>query len=242
MVFLVGTITNIVASEAEEIAEHRANRGIVNLDNTFVPKGQWIVGLTASYSTHNNDDYQILLVEGIESMGYTVTASPILAYAFNNNLAAGGRFVYGRSLLKIDQASLSVAGTDLSLQDYYSITDSYTGMAIMRAYLPFGKQKRLAFFTEIQLEGGLSRSMMAYDSPVIGTYAKGYHLGVGVVPGIVAFATNAIALEVTVGVLGVNYSHTDQVGNQVYLGEVDNTNLNLNINLLSIGFGVSFYL
>ena len=37
---------------------------------TFVPKGQWIVGSSVSYSEHNEQNYQFLIVDGFNSDGY----------------------------------------------------------------------------------------------------------------------------------------------------------------------------
>jgi hypothetical protein len=61
-------------------------------------------------------------------------------------------------------------------------------------------------------------------------------------PGIVAFASNIMAIEVNVGVMGVQYSRTKQVHNQVETGKTSTSYMNFSINLLSIGLGVSFYL
>ncbi len=257
LTLVVATLTAVAELHAEElstqysatqreITEHRCGRGLVRLNTPFVPEGQWILGATASYSAHVNDNYTFAIVEGITSNGYTLNVSPILAYAFADNMAAGVRFEYGRSLLEIDSAYLSFgegdSNTELSLQDYYALQHSYTAMAIFRQYIPLGRAKRFALFAEVQVEGGAFESKMAYDQPVEGTFSKGYSVGVGVVPGIVAFATNNVAFEVCVGMLGVGYSHTEQVHNQVYTGESQSANMNFKINLLSIGLGVSIYL
>ncbi len=228
-----------------EITAHRLNRGMVNLDNEFVPEDQWIVGFTASYSTHVNDNYSLALIEGINSDGYTFKASPFVAYAFKDNLAAGARFEYGRSRLRLDTAGVSIGGDgdsfDLNLIDYYVLQHNYTAMAILRQYIPLGTAKRFALFAETRLEVGGTRSKFAFDQPVVGTFSRGYSVGLGVVPGIVAFATNNVAFEVSVGMLGVGYSYTEQVHNQIYFGEVESTNLSFKLNLLSVGLGVGFY-
>lgn len=230
----------------EEIAEHKLNRGLVMLDNPFVPKDQWVVGLTGSYSTHVNDNYSFTIIEGINSNGYTFKISPMLSYTFADNMAAGLRFEYGRSLLKIDTAGLSFgsgdSSIDIELVNFYALQHSYTGMAVFRQYIPLGYAKRFAFFSEIRLEAGGSQSKFAYDSPVQGSFAKSYNLGLGIVPGIVAFATNNVAFEVTVGMMGIGFSHTEQIHNQVYVGEANSSSMNFKINPLSIGLGVAFYM
>ncbi len=46
------------------------------MSNQFVPRGQWIFGASASYSTHTNKDYTFLVIEDINSDGYTFKVTP----------------------------------------------------------------------------------------------------------------------------------------------------------------------
>lgn len=210
------------------------------------PRGQWIFGGTASYSTHSNDTYRFLVIEGIESKGYTFKVSPMIAYAFRDNMALGGRFIYSRSLLKLDKADLNLGGEDsdlnFELNDCYSLQQSYSVAMIWRQYIPLGRNKRFALFNEMQLSGGGTQARFAKDSPVKGTYQTGYTFSLGISPGIIAFATNNMAVEVNVGVMGISYSHTKQVHNQVTVGKRDASMMNFKVNIFSIGLGMAFYL
>ncbi|MFI3288749.1 MAG: hypothetical protein SNH55_05515 [Rikenellaceae bacterium] len=233
------------SSEELSREEFRQNRGLVDMQTEFVPKGQWIVGATGSYSTHTNENFTLLVVDGIQSEGYSINITPTVAYAFRTNTVAGVRFKYNRSLLRIYDAELSIGGEDgtqIVVNDFYALSHSYVGSAVVRQYIPIGKAKRFALFSDIELEGGRFQSKFANDYPVKGTFSEGYTMGFGVTPGIIAFATNDVAFEVSVGMLGVGYTHTEQVHNQVYVGEVNSSKLNFKINLLTIGLGVSIYL
>lgn len=75
-----------------------------------------------------------------------------------------------------------------------------------------------------------------------GTYETGYSLSLGFSPGIVAFATNNMAVEVNVGVMGISYSHTKQAHNQVTVGKRSASMMNFKVNIFSIGLGMAFYL
>ena len=57
-----------------------------------------------------------------------------------------------------------------------------------------------------------------------------------------AFITNSAAVEVNVGVLGFNYSHTKQVTDQVYVGYRKTSQMNFKVNIFSIALGIAFYL
>lgn len=228
------------------INELRRERGLTDTHNLFVPKGQWIFGGTGSYSTHTNKGYRFLVVEGINSKGYTFRVSPLIAYAFRDNMALGGRFIYSRTLLKLDDAELHFGnpetGTNIVARDFYSLRQTYSVAAIWRQYIPLGRNKRFALFNEAQLSAGGTQARFANDSPVKGTYETGYTLSLGISPGIVAFATNNMAVEVNVGVMGITYTHTKQVHNQVTVGKRNTSMMNFKVNIFSIGLGMAFYL
>lgn len=168
------------------INEMRRRRGLTDTHNLFVPKGQWIFGGTASYSTHTNKSYQFLIIEGIDSKGYTFKISPMIAYAFRNNMALGGRFIYSRTLLKLDKAAINFGDADsnvsLNAQDYYALQHTYQVAAIWRQYIPLGRNKRFALYNEMSLAAGGSEARFANGSPVKGTYQSGYTLALGISP------------------------------------------------------------
>ena len=228
------------------VNELRSKRGLTDTHNLFVPKGQWVFGGTASYSTHTNKGYQFLVIEGIDSKGYTFKISPMIAYAFRNNMALGGRFIYSRTLLKLDNASINFGDEDsnvnLKAQDYYALQHSYQVAAIWRQYIPLGRNKRFALYNEMSLAGGGTEARFANGSPVKGTYQTGYIFSLGISPGIIAFATNNMAVEVNVGVMGITFNHTEQVHNQVTVGERNTSQMNFKVNIFSIGLGMAFYL
>ena len=236
--------TSLTSTDVEPLTpnQHRKQRGITSLSTEIVPKGQWIFGGTASYSTHSNDSYKLLVIEGINSNGYTVKVSPLIAYSPKKNMAFGVRFAYGRSLLTLDGASISIAGAGLNMDYFQAIKHSYEGTAMWRQYIPLGNSRRFALFTETQVSFGGMQAKFAEGANIRGTYQTGYNVSVGLNPGIVAFATNNIALELNVGVLGLNYSHIRQVHNQVTTGDRSGGSINFKINILSIGVGVGFYL
>ena len=102
---------------------------------TFVPKGQWILGNSISYSEHNESNYNFLIIEGINSDGYTFKVSPMLCYAFKDNLAAGGRFSYARTLTKLSGVTINVDDDNqFDLDDMYQLKHSYAAMAMMRSF------------------------------------------------------------------------------------------------------------
>ena len=221
----------------------RERRGIADIRTEFVPKGQWVFGGSISYSTHSNNNYNFLIIEDIQSTGYQFKVTPMLGYAYSKNSLVGVRFGYSRGMTDLDNASLSI--TSLDNANYSSLKHSYNVEALWRKYIPLGKDnKRFALFAEVGLAMGGSQSKLAAgpSASPSGTYATSFDVAVGVNPGISAFLTNNMAIEVNIGVFGFNYSNTRQVSNQVVMGGSSSSQMNFKVNIFSIGLGASFYL
>lgn len=226
--------------------EQRADRGLMSYENIFVEKGQWMVGFSGSYSAHANNNYSLLVVDDINSIGYNFKLSSMAAYTFAPNNAVGARLSYNRNLLRVDSSKIAVgegdSGVNLSMDDCYLLSHSYSLMAILRQYISIGENKRFALFNEIQLEGGGSQSKYSYDSPVQGTYSTSTEFAINFAPGITAFITNRFAVEINVGAMGFSYSKTKELHNQVSQGDYTTNWFNFKVNIFSINFGLAYYL
>ena len=224
-------------------SQRRQSRGIANIRTEFVPKGQWVFGGSISYSTHTNDNYDFLIFEDIQSNGYQFKVTPLVGYAYSKNSLVGVRFGYSRGLTQLDNASLSITSLDNSF--YYSLKHSYNVEALWRNYIPLGRDnKRFALFAQVGLAVGGSQSKLASgpQQSISGAYSTSFDVALGVNPGIAAFLTNNMAIEVNIGVLGLSYSRTRQISNQVVSGTTSLSQMNFKVNIFSIGLGASFYL
>lgn len=211
----------------------------------FVPKGQWVTGISVSYSQSHQNNYQFLVMEGINADTYSFKVSPMLMYVFKNDMGAGGKFGYNRSLTKIENADIVLdPETTLNVDHLYKLSHSYYGMAIMRNYFSLGKSKRFGIFTELQFEmgGGQAKLMTGMGEELSGNYQESYNIGVGLAPGMAIFLNDFAALEVNVGVLGFEYKQTNTLTDQIYNSYTKIKDAIFRVNLFSITFGVSFYL
>ena len=212
---------------------------------TFVPKGQWIVGSSLSFSITNQDRYNFLFIEGVKGRSHSIKVSPIVCYSFADNQAAGLRGAYKRTFMKVDSLGFALDDDfEGSIQDIYQLKHSYSAAAVYRYYINLGGSSRFGILTEMQLEYGGSKSKLingqGYD--VNGTYQQSQEFAISFVPGLVAFINDYTAAEVTVGVLGFQHTKTKQVTNQVYEGKFSSSSGNFRINILSISLGLAFYL
>lgn len=217
-----------------------------NIEQTvFVPKGQWVVGVSANYGQNKFDNYQYLVVENIHGDEYSFKVSPMLCYMFKDDLGVGGRFAYNRTRTRMNSADFVLSGDNtFSVDNLYAITQSYHSTVMLRNYMSLGKSKRFGIVNEIALRYGLSESKLASGSGVdfSGSFMRTHSLGLGVSPGVVAFLSNYSAIEVNVGVLELGYSKMKQTNNQIHVAKVDTKSANFKINLFSISLGVVFYL
>lgn len=209
----------------------------------FITKGTWSVGGTAKYTQHINDGYNMLVITDINSTGYNIAVKPKVMYAFSDNMAVGLKLSYGRSMLDLANADLGVATIEMNASDCYQIQHKFSAFGVFRAYIPFGNSKRVAMFADLHLGGSFKqgKAFNAGGEYVTGTYNQTYSIQLGVDPGLIAFLTDRLAVEMNIGVFGVNYSWENQIHNQVELGSSDSASAGFMINLLSVGMGISYY-
>ena len=202
-----------------------------------------MLGGTARYSQHLNDDYNMLIINDINSNGYNVSVNPRLMYMFKDNMGVGLRFSYDRSMLDLASADLSVSDITMSAKDCYEIQHQFSAHGVYRAYIPLGSSKRVAMFADLLFGGSYKqgKNFNAGGDYVLGTYTQKYALELAVEPGIVAFLSERLAVEMNVGIFGLNYSWADQLKNQVIGGHSDSTSAGFMVNLLSLGVGLSYY-
>lgn len=211
----------------------------------FVPKGQWITGLSINYTQSNQNKYQFLIFEGISGDTYSFKVSPMLMYAFKNDMAAGGRFNYSRSLTKLEEADIVLdSETGYNVDHLYRLSHNYSVSGLFRNYFSIGRSKRFGFFNELQLTlgGGQSKIMQGKSTDLTGAYERNFSLDVGIVPGLCIFLNNYSAMEVSIGVLGFSYTDTKTITDQIYVARRNSKSANFRINLFSISFGATFYL
>lgn len=220
----------------------RVDRGIQKL--VFVPKGQWFVSATASYTSYTADDFKLLILDNIKANANTFGFKVQAGYCFANNLGAGLGFDFNRNRVDLPNMNISL-GDDASLdiQDYYSIQQVYTGTAFLRSYVNLGNSNRFALFSDVKLSlgGGQGKVLNGKGEELKGTYQKIFNAGILLQPGVSVFLTDFFAVEASVGLLGLQYSRTEQITNQVYQGYYEKWKANFKVNLFAINLGMSFY-
>lgn len=226
-----------------EAKGYKYDRGI--LMKTFIPKGQWMVGATFSYSEHVDDNFEFMsLLKDIESEGYTFKVTPLVSYFIRDNISIGGRLAYSRSFTKLDNLSLELGDISLKIDEWNDKTNTYMASAFVRTYLNLGDSKRFGLFNEGRVTYGFSKSTSSSDlgSGLSGVHQLKHNLNIGVSPGMTCFVNDFVAVEASIGVAGLNFNWYDQNKDQVEKGKRTSSSANFKINLLSIDLGIVFYL
>ena len=212
---------------------------------SFIPKGQWITGVSVSFSQSDQKNYQFLIVENLHGDAFTFKVSPMLMYAFQKDMAAGGKFAYTRTRTRLNSADIVLGGdSNFNVDNLYSISQNYSAMAAYRNYFSLGRSRRFGFFNEVQLQvgGGESKIINGSGDDLTGTFERNWNLNIGLAPGMIMFLNNYSAIEVNVGVLGFSYNHTKATTDRIYDASYNSKEARFKINLFSITFGVAFYL
>lgn len=228
------------------------DRGIGTSTSVFVPKGTVNLGVSFNYNTvdlgaaDDDNGYSMLfdLVNGLEGYMYTFGLAPQISYFVADNLSVGARFDYDRSSLDLGNASLSLnEDMGFGISDYHLLKHLFSGSLTMRYYMPIADSKRFAIFAEARATGayGQSKTWKVEADDKFGTYQIIQKGALTFVPGISIFAQDNVAVEVAIGILGVNYTRTEQIRNQVEHSVMQTSGANFRINPLSIEIGTSFY-
>jgi hypothetical protein len=243
------SIIVVICCTAQAQNEKGFDRGFTKESNTFVPKGFGSTGLSIAYDTYNagNGDtgYEFLsVIKDVDGKFSTFKVSPSFSYFFARNTAAGFRIGYSDTNYDVDKASFSVDNdTDMDLSNHYFRSHKYTAAATIRNYIPLFGSKIFALFNEGRLIGGFgqSKSYQITDTGKDGSFTDNYSLSLGLNSGLCTFVTNDFAFEVSLDVLGFEYSTSHQTRNQVYESDFSHFGASYKVKLTTINFSLVYF-
>ena len=73
-------VTVSAGAQKRERKFKRIDRGVQ--ERVFIPKGQWMAGGSVSYSEHEEDNLNFLVLKDVEGKGYNFKVSPYFGYFF----------------------------------------------------------------------------------------------------------------------------------------------------------------
>ena len=99
----------------------------------------------------------------------------MLMFAFKDNLAAGGKFSYERTMANLDRGDIVIdSETDYNIDNLRQVSSNYFATAAMRYYISLGTSTRFGLFNEMQLKlgGGESKIINGSGDDITGTFEK----------------------------------------------------------------------
>ena len=205
----------------------------------------WLLGGTINFSEWDTDNYNLLVLKNVEIEGHTFSGSPYFGYFVADNLAIGGRYSYQRNYFYLGKFDLNL-GEDfnIALEDLYYLGHTHTLDFFVRPYLPLGKSNVYGAFAEIRAGYAhtTSKNSTGSGTEYDGSYTRTNTLQINVCPGMSVFATDFLAVEASIGIMGLKYRWVDQETNKVEKGKSRSGGANFRFNFLSINIGLTFYL
>lgn len=222
----------------------RYDRGLYNF--LFIPKGQWALGLTASYGEFNTEDIQLFsYISNIDLTlkGYSI--NPSVAYFFRHNQSVGIRFDYTHIYGAIDNLFFNYdddINFDLSGVSYLNKT--YSTSIFYRNYLGLGKKGRFAIFNEVALKlgGGSAEFVRNYAGIPKTTHTDIFSTSLNFSPGLCVFIQEYVSFNISFGVFGVNFKREKQNTDGIDEGIRYSSGANFKFNIFNINFGIGVHI
>ncbi len=242
----------LTVQAAEEQIERvsRLNRVDREINNrTYVYKGEWITGLTASYVTVSTDNSDALLfLDNIDASFGMTSIKPYVGYLYRNNQTAGLKFGYSFVKGTVESARLDfgeVSGIQIDIPYINTSGRYYTAALFHRSYVPLDRKGHFGVFAELELGTTTGHSIFEYGegSDYIYTKSNKTTLDLNFNPGVSAFVTHNVSATMSFGFGGINYTNIRQYDeNGAETGERDKSSMSFKFNFLAVNFGITFHI
>lgn len=222
----------------------RYDRGLYNY--LFIPKGQWMFGISASYGDFSSEDVEVLSVlRDFDFKGKQYAIRPVMGYFFRSNQCLGLKFDYTRG--EADLGSLAIdMGDDLNfaIRDVSYYSQKYSVGMFYRNYVGLGRAKRFALFNEVALTfgSGSSRFKRYYGGELSDTRTNLTQVALNFSPGLCVFVMDYLSFNVSFGVFGLHLTKEDQTTNNIEEGSRVSSGANFRFNLFNINFGLGVHI
>ena len=215
----------------------------------FGYKGEFLVGLTASYGTLSSEDSDFMVyLDNLDIEGALTTVKPFFGYFYRDNRLIGLRLGYqyidgnlgnlGLNLGEQNDISLNISGMEF-------ISHSYSAAVFHRSYVALDPNGQFGLFAEIEGSMQMGRGEFINTSGETPKYteSKNMKFKVGFNPGMAAYIFPSVCATLSIGLGGVQYTSVkqfDEAGNQS--GSRTASKMRFRLNIADINFGVTVHL
>lgn len=218
----------------------RFDRGLTNF--LFIPKGQWAIGVTASYAEFNTKDLEVLdLLSDIDLGGHMFSVNPYISYFIRNNMSIGLKLGYSASKGYIDHFNVDIdEDMSFNLHDIMYRSETYSGGIAYRNYFGITRGGRFGVFNEVDLlfSKGSNDFTRPYDGELKNTHTGIFQAELNFLPGVSAFVIQNISFNISFGVFGFKFRNEKQTIDHVPAGNRFTSGANFRFNIFNINFGL----
>ncbi len=222
----------------------RYNRGLKNY--LFIPKKEWIAGLTVSYGKFDIKDNTLLIyLNDLNLKGNITTLNPYVGYFFRDNACIGVKLGYNHMSADLNNVDFEISDDiQLHLDNMRYTGETFTAAIFHRSYIGVDKGKRFGFFneTELAFSSGTSRFIRTGDERIKNTKTTTSEIKLGLNPGACVFIMNNVSASLSFGVAGLRYGTIKQITNGEEVGERRSSGADFKINLLNINIGMCLHI
>lgn len=210
---------------------------------TIIPRGDWQIGMAASYMniSTDNSDY-LLILDGTSANASIINISLQGGYSYIDNQSAGMRFKYSTGNCHIDASTLDLLGNfTLDVENIRSKYLSYSAYLFNRSYIGLDRLARVGFFIDAALGYVRSRTDI-FAQEVHSSYSTNDKLSLVLSPGIVYFPMNSVSIYASVSLADISYNHSKGFKDGVFVGDRHFFKAQSKLNLLALSFGITVHL
>lgn len=231
LIFLVLAAFSGTAQEEEDEAERPAGDSSTLKTSVFTS-----TTFSVKHSESENVTRILQKLDDSYRLDWDVTLRS--GYFIKDNFAVGGYFKYAESNNRIEYTNDEDPVLDETVERSYSIAP------FIRNYLRLGKGT-FYLFNETNLEFTYASGVQQVNSveDINRNTTDSYALKLGIQPGITAFITDVVSVEVGTSVLGLSseYTRTTTNGIEEDEGYTWSNEVSFEIDLLSLFLGLTFY-
>ncbi|MDE7160436.1 MAG: hypothetical protein K2O24_06305 [Muribaculaceae bacterium] len=222
----------------------RFHRGLFNY--RFLPKGEWVFGLTASYGEFSTDDLEMFeVLKDVTLGGHSFSIRPQMQYLLRDNMAVGLRFNYSRTKGTIDNFGLDIdEDMSFSLNDITYKSESYAAAITYTQYLGLARRGRFGIFNEVELSfsSGNGDFVRPFGGKLKTTHTTTTGVGLNFSPGVSVFMMKQASFNISFGVFGFYLKNEKQWVDGVESGNRLRSGANFRFNIFNINFGLAIHI